>query len=267
MNPVILSARRIYALIYRYCTLLLHSIPRLVETFYWPIINTMLLGFMNYYLLKQRGMSEMTFHTILGATLLLEFFIRSQFSFMLVFMEELYSRNLGQLYTSPLRGWEQLCAYVITALLRTSAVIPAIILCNYLFGYNILSLDEWLLPFVFNMLLAGTTFGILIICLLIRFGQSAEWFGWMFSWAFIPFIGVYYPLDVLPLPLQWLGHAIPISVIFESLRTFAAGGVVDGNAIIQATLVNLLYLAGAVAVFFWTLKGARVRGNLLNLNE
>ena len=267
MNSVILSTRRIYALIYRYFTLLLHSMPRLIETLYWPIINTMLLGFMNYYLLKQRGLSEMSFHTILGATLMLEFFIRCQFSFMLVFMEELYSRNLGQLYTSPLRGWEQLCAYVIAALLRTCAVIPAIILCNYLFGYNLLSLNEWLLPFVFNMLLAGITFGILIVCLLIRFGQSAEWFGWMFSWAFIPFMGVYYPISVLPEPLQILGHALPISVIFENLRTFASGGMVDVTAITQATIVNLIYLVAACAVFFWTLKGARVRGNLLNLNE
>ncbi|MBY0429374.1 MAG: ABC transporter permease [Alphaproteobacteria bacterium] len=267
MNRIMLSARRIYALIYRYCTLLLHSIPRLVETLYWPIINTMLLGFMNYYLLKQRGLSEGSFHTILGATLLLEFFIRSQFSFMLVFMEELYSRNLGQLYTSPLRSWEQLAAYVITALLRTAAVIPAMLICNYLFDYNILSLHEWLLPFVLNMLLAGITCGVLIVCLLIRFGQSAEWFGWMFSWAFIPFMGVYYPISVLPEPLQIIGHALPISVIFENLRNFAVGGVVDSNAVIQSTFVNLAYLAGAIAVFFWTLKGARVRGNLLNLNE
>ncbi len=267
MNAIMLSVRRIYALIYRYLTLLLHSIPRLIETLYWPIINTMLLGFMNYYLLKQRGLSEMSFHTILGATLLLEFFIRSQFSFMLVFMEELYSRNLGQLYTSPLRGWEQLTAYVITALLRTSAVIPAIILCNYLFGYNILTLGEWLLPFVFNMLLAGITCGVLIVCLLIRFGQSAEWFGWMFSWAFIPFMGVYYPITILPEPLQLIGNALPISRIFESLRSIASGAAVDSGIIWQATFMNLLYLAGAVAVFFLTLHGARQRGNLLNLNE
>ena len=267
MNAVILSARRIYALIYRYGTLLLHSIPRLIETLYWPIINAMLLGFMNYYLLKQRGMSEMSFHTILGATLLLEFFIRSQFSFMLVFMEELYSRNLGQLYTSPLRGWEQLVAYVITALLRTSAVIPAIILCNYLFGYNILSLNEWLLPFVFNMLLAGMTCGILIVCLLIRFGQSAEWFGWMFSWAFIPFMGVYYPISILPKPLQLIGEALPISRIFEAMRSIASGTTIDSATIWQASAMNLLYLAGAGAVFFMTLRGARRRGNLLNLNE
>ncbi len=267
MNAIALSARRIYALVYRYCTLLLHSMPRLIEGFYWPIINTMLLGFMNYYLLKQRGLSEVNFHTILGATLLLEFFIRCQFSFMVVFIEEIYSRNLGQLYTSPLRGWEQLASYILITFIRLLSLIPAIILCAVVFNYNLLSLGEWFIPFTFNMFLAGVTGGILIICLLIRFGQSAEWFGWMFSWAFIPFIGVYYPLSVLPEPLQWLGHALPISVIFESLRSFASGGAVDAAAIWQATIANLLYLAAAIGVFFWTLKGARVRGNLLNLNE
>ena len=150
----ILSARRIYALVFRYITLLLHSLPRLFESLYWPVINTMLLGFMNYYLLKQRGIAEVNFHSILGATLLLEFFIRSQISFMLVFVEEIYSRNLGQLYTGPMRGWEQLTAYFIIMLIRMLALIPAIFLCALMFDYNILSLGEWLFPLTANMLLA-----------------------------------------------------------------------------------------------------------------
>lgn len=267
MNAVILSIRRIYALVLRYVTLLLHSMPRLFESLYWPVINTMLLGFMNYYLLKQRGIAEINFHSILGATLLLEFFLRSQLSFLLVFVEEIYSRNLGQLYTSPMRGWEQLASYVVIMLIRMLALVPAVALCWVLFGYNLLSLGEWLLPFTLNMLLAGVTCGILLISLLLRFGQSAEWFGWMLSWAFIPFMGVYYPIDILPVPFQLIGHALPISHVFESLRVLAGGGVVDATLMLHASLTNLLYLAIAICIFFATLHGARKRGNLLNLNE
>ncbi len=166
-----------------------------------------------------------------------------------------------------MRNWEQLTAYVIITLMRLLSIIPAIILCAVIFNYNLLSLGSWLLPFAVNMFLAGITGGILIICMLIRFGQSAGWLGWMFIWAFTPFIGVYYPLSILPEPLQWLGHALPLSAIFENLRTLAAGGTVDGTAILHATLFNLLTLMGAIAIFFITLKGARQRGNLLNLNE
>ncbi len=267
MNEMILSARRIYALVFRYITLLLGSMPRLFESLYWPIINTSLLGFMNYYLLKQRGIAEINFHSILGATLLLEFFLRCQLSFILIFVEEIYSRNLGQLYTSPMRAGEQLASYVIIMLIRMLALVPAIWLCSVLFGYNLLSLGEWLAPFILNMLLLGVAFGFLLISLLLRFGQSAEWFGWMFSWAFIPFIGVYYPIDILPAPMQIIGHALPISHVFESLRTIAAGGAVDGHVMLTATLTNLFYLAIAICIFFATLRGARKRGNLLNLNE
>lgn len=267
MNAIILSSRRIYALVFRYVTLLLSSMPRLFESLYWPVINTLLLGFMNYYLLKQRGIAEINFHSILGATLLLECFLRSQLSFMLVFVEEIYSRNLGQLYTSPMRGWEQLAAYTVIMVIRMLALVPAVYLCSVLFGYNLLSLGEWFLPFTLNMLLAGITCGILLISLLLRFGQSAEWFGWMLSWAFIPFMGVYYPLSILPQPMQWIGEALPVSRVFESLRAIAAGGSVDGSVMLQATLLNVVYLAGAVCIFFATLHGARKRGNLLNLNE
>jgi ABC-2 type transport system permease protein len=267
MKGLLLSMRRIYALVYRYIALLFHSPPRLIEAIYWPIINTMLMGFMNYYLFKERGLSAVNFNVILGATLLLEFVLRSTFSFMLVFIEEIYSRNLGQLYTSPLRGHEQLIAYTIIMVFRVLALIPAIILCNVVFGYNVLELGVWFLPFTLNMLLFGITGGLFIMTLLIRFGQSAEWFGWMLSWAFIPFMGVYYPVSILPEPLRWIGMALPVTPIFESMRHLASGGAVDPAQIMQAFILNGVYLAGAVALFFATLHGARKRGNLLNLNE
>jgi ABC-2 type transport system permease protein len=268
MNALTLSARRIYAIVYRYVTLLIQSIPRLFESIYWPVINIFLLGFLNYYLLKSRGMAEINFHLILGATLLLEVFLRSQLAFLLCFIEEIYSRNIGQLYASPLRASEQLIGYVVIMLLRiVIALLPAAILCVVIFDYNILSLGGWLWAFVACLLLSGIAAGIALVSFLLRFGQAAEWFGWMLGWAFIPFMGIYYPLDILPEPMRLIGLILPPTYVFEGMRQVATTGTMDTLLLFKGFGLAAFYVLLALAIFFRTMNGARRRGNLLSLNE
>jgi ABC-2 type transport system permease protein len=268
MHALTLSARRIYAMVYRYVTLLIGSFPRLIESIYWPVINIFLLGYLNYYLLKSRGMAEVNFHLILGATLLLEVFLRSQLAFLLCFIEEIYSRNIGQLYASPLRASEQLIAYILIMLLRiTIALTPAVILCVFVFDYHLLSLGHWLWGFIFCLLLSGVAAGIMLISFLLRFGQAAEWFGWMLGWAFIPFMGIYYPLDILPEPMRLIGMALPPTYVFEGLRQLAVTGTMDAGLLLKSLGLGIVYLVVALAIFFYTIAGARRRGNLLSLNE
>lgn len=265
---MLLSFRRIYALIYRYLTLLLRSVPRLFESFFWPIINATLIGFLNYYIFKSRGVEAFSFHTILGAALLLEFFLRTQISFLLCFVEEIYSRNVGQLYASPLRGMEQLAAYTFITVFRLIiGVLPALFFCWVFFGYNLFSLGPWFFPLIGNLVFTGIVCGIALVSFLIRFGQSAEWFGWMLGWTFTPFMGVYYPVSILPAPLPFLAEALPPTPIFAALRQLAETGGVDVGLIAHAFGLNMAYLALALFIFFRTLEGARRRGNLLSLNE
>ncbi|MBI3419604.1 MAG: ABC transporter permease [Proteobacteria bacterium] len=262
------ALRRIYALVLRYAMLLKGSPPRLLETIYWPTLNILFLGFLNLYLMKRLGATTMNFSMILGGTILLEFFLRPTMGLMLAFVEEIYSRNIAPLYISPLRAHEQLLAYGTVMILRLIiGLAPALLICFWLFDYNILNIGWWFVPFVFNLILSGSICGILVIALLLRFGQSAEWFGWMLSWFFVPFLGVYYPLDIMPEPMRLVGLALPASYIFESLRHIAAHQPVESAAMLKAFGLNALYLAGSLGVFYATLKGAQQRGALLNLAE
>jgi ABC-2 type transport system permease protein len=262
------ALRRIYALIMRYGLLLKGSPPRLFETMYWPTLNILFLGFFNQYLMTKLGQQHMNFNMILGGTILLEFFLRPNIGLLLAFVEEIYSRNVAPLYISPLRVHEQILAYGGIMLLRLAiGIIPALIICFYLFHYNILTLGWWLVPLLGNLIISGSIGGLLSMALLVRFGQSAEWFGWMLGWFFIPFVGVYYPLTILPDWMHAIGLALPPSYMFTSLHHISAGEPVVWSDIITGTGLNALYLAGAFGVFYATLRGARKRGALLNLSE
>lgn len=267
-SPFALAARRVYALVYRSVSLMAHSMPRLFEAMYWPTLNMLLMGFMNSYLMKALGVAALSFHVILGATILLELFLRAGVSMLLTFVEEIYARNIAQLYASPLRAHEQVIAYAAIMLLRlVIGLLPAVVCCALLFGYNILSLGIWLVPFALILVTSGLAWGLMLMSLLLRFGQSAEWFGWMLGWVFVPFIGVYYPLDILPGLMRAVGLALPPTYVFEALRQLSAGTVPSMAALGGAFGLALLYVAGAAALFRHTLKNARKRGSLLNLSE
>lgn len=262
------SLRRIYAIVLRYVTLLLRSPPRLIETIYWPANNMLLMGFLNQYWFSFLQLPASAFHALLGATFLLEFYLRAQMGLMLVYVEEIYARNLPQLYASPLRPHEHIISMIIIMLLRLGVGIsPALLLAWLLFGYNFFALGFWVLPIIACLVLFGIVCGLLVMSLLLRFGQSAEWFGWMLGWAFVPVMGVYYPLDVMPEPLRLIGQALPPSHIFGVLRAFSEGGGITLPPFLAAFGLNVLYLGAALFIFFRSLKGARQRGSLLNLNE
>jgi ABC-2 type transport system permease protein len=262
------ALRRIYALVLRYMMLLKGSPPRLFETIYWPTLNILFLGFLNLYLMKRLGTEAVGFHMILGGTILLEMFLRPSMGLLLAFVEEVYSRNIAQLYVSPLRAHEQLLAYGAIMMLRlVIGLIPALFICFWLFGYNVLDLGWWLVPFAINLIIGGSICGLLVISLLLRFGQSAEWFGWMISWLFIPFMGVYYPVDILPEFMRWIGIALPPTYVFEALRQLSTQHTVEAATMLKAFGLNALYLALSLAVFYTTLRNARMRGGLLNLTE
>src|SRR5512145_2949888 len=74
-----LRPRRIMAMVQRHIFLLMGSLPRFFELLYWPTLNMILWGFINFYLSKQHTGAGLVAGVILGAAMLWEILLRSQF--------------------------------------------------------------------------------------------------------------------------------------------------------------------------------------------
>ncbi len=130
------SLRRIWGLMYRHLCLYRRSWPRLVELAYWPILQMCIWGFTARFIsaqaLSAHGLLHGTGHglvmvgsTMLGGVLLWEITIRSQMGVAVSFLEEIWSRNLGHIFISPLRPWELLAGLIGVAIARVMAgVLP-----------------------------------------------------------------------------------------------------------------------------------------------
>ena len=205
---------------------------------------------------------------LITAVLLWDIMFRSQLSFFLSFLEEIWSRNLGHLFVSPIRPIEMILALLVVSMIRTLiGVGGAALLAIYLFDVSIFSLGAPLILFVLNLTIMGWSLGLVVSALVLRFGQGAESLGWAAIFFVQPISGVFYPIDVLPHWLQLIATIIPASHIFEGLRSLLIEQVFRTDLLINAFGLNLIFIALGITIFFAILRYARVHGQLLQMGE
>ncbi|MGD2137483.1 MAG: ABC transporter permease [Gammaproteobacteria bacterium] len=262
------SLRRINAMVLRYIYLVRRSWPRILELFYWPTVQLILWGFITNFLVTNSTWVAQASGVLLAAVLLWDVLFRGQLGVSLAFFEEIYSRNLGYLFASPLRVSEMISALLLISLLRTvMGVGGAALLAIPLYDYSIFGLGLPLLGFFVNLLVMGWAVGLLVTGLVMRYGLGAESLAWVSIFALAPLSGIYYPIAVLPEWLQPVAWLLPSSHVFEGMRAIMFEHVVRNDLMLRAIGLNLLYLLGGTGVFLKAFDIARQRGLLLHIGE
>jgi ABC-2 type transport system permease protein len=270
MRPAL---RRIWGLMYRHLALYRRSWPRLLELAYWPVLQMCIWGFTASFLASRAGGrlgGGVTFAagTLLGGVLLWEVALRSQMGVAVSFLEELWSRNLGHLFVSPLRPWEMVAALIGMSVLRMlTGVVPAIALAWVLYAYNLFSLGPILVIFFANLMVMGWWVALGVVSLILRHGVGAEALAWSVLFGLTPFSAVFYPVSVLPAALQPISLALPSAHVFEGMRAILYQGVVRWDHLAWAAGLNVAWTLAAIAVFARQFHAARVRGALLGAGE
>lgn len=260
------TLRRIGAVVLRDYYVLRRSLPRLLEIVYWPLVEVLIWGYLSLFLQANRLPAVVA--ALLGGLLLWQVLYRSQETVTIAFMEDIWSRNLLNVFTSPLATGEYLAGVIVFGLLKLIAGTAVMALLAFLlYGFGLLRIGPELIPFVFLLLVMGWSLAIITIGIILRFGQSAEIVAWAMAFAFQPFSAVFYPVDVLPVGMQVVAHLVPASYLFEGMRAVLAGhGVIWGNLAAAAGL-DVLYAAGAIWFMARMLAYVRASGGLSRFGE
>jgi ABC-2 type transport system permease protein len=262
------SLQRIGALVLRHLYLLRGSWPRVLELMYWPTMQMVLWGFITIFLVNHSSWVAQASGVLISAVLLWDVLFRSQLGVALVFMEEMWSRNLGQLFVSPLRPTELVLAVLTMSLIRTLiGVGGAALIAIPLFDYSIFSLGLPLFAFFLNLIVMGWAIGLIVSGIVLRYGLGAESMAWIAIFAVQPVSGVYYPVSVLPEWLQWIAHALPSSYVFEGMRAVMFEQRFRVDLLLHAIWLNVVYLGVGVGGFLAFFNIARNRGQLLQVGE
>ena len=259
---------RIGAMVLRHVYLMRTSWPRVFELMYWPTIQVILWGFITTFLVGHSSYIAQASGVLISAVLLWDVLFRGQLGFSISFLEEIWSRNLGNLSVSPLRPAELLAALMTMSLIRTLiGVLPAAGVAILFYQASIFDLGLPLVAFFANLLVMGWAIGMLVSALILRVGLGAESVAWLAIFLIAPVSCIYYPLSVLPDWLQAIAWALPTAAVFEGMRAVLIDGVVRADLLIRAVVLNLCYIAGAASVFLYGFHVARRRGLLLQVGE
>ncbi len=267
-SAVIFSPYRVGALVLRYLYLYRSSWPRILELVYWPTVQMILWGFMTKFLLTESSFLAQASGVLISAVLLWDILYRSQLGVSLIFFEEMYARNLGHLFVSPLRPYEMVLALLSMSFFRTMIGLSgASALAFYFYHFSIFSLGFPLIAFFVNLIVMGWSMGLMIASIVMRWGLGAESLAWVIVFAVAPISGIYYPIHVLPEWLQTVAFLLPSSHVFEGMRAVMIDHEFRTDLLINAALLNVVFLAVGMTVFLSVFRIARKRGLLLNIGE
>ena len=263
------AARRVWALMYRHLALYRRSWPRLLELAYWPVLQMCIWGFTASFLAtRMGGPAVLAGATLLGGVLLWEVALRSQMGVAISFMEEMWSRNLGHVFVSPMRPWELVAALILMSAIRMAAgVLPAILVAWLLYAYNLFALGPVVVLFFMNLMMFGWAVALGVVSLILRHGAGAEALAWSVLFGLTPFSAVFYPVSVLPAALQPVALMLPAAHVFEGMRGILLNGEVRWGHLVAAFALNAIWIGGAALLFSRQFRQARLRGALLSIGE
>lgn len=256
---------RISAIVLRYYYLHRRSVARIMEIFFWPVMNMLVWGYVTRYLQQVAAPSAVIF--LLGGVILWDILYRSQQGITLTITEEFWVKNIINIFIAPIRMAEiiaAICAVGIVKSLLTTLVLW--VLAFLLYRYNLLDMGPALVPFFGNLLLFGWAVGLFTMALIFRYGRAAEALIWGVPFLIQPVSAVFYPVTVLPGWLQKIAYLLPSTYVFEGMRQVLATGMTDTGMLLTSFGLNLVYLAAGALYFGWMLGKVRERGYLTRLH-
>jgi ABC-2 type transport system permease protein len=167
------------------------------------------------------------------------------------------------MFATPLRISEYVLGLVITAV-GTSLIglLTMVVLAGFAFGLSFFAYGIALLPFVLVLFLSGIALGIGGSAMVLRLGPASEWLVWPLPAFIAPFVGVYYPVSVLPRWMQAVSHVLPPSYVFEDMRAIIRHAPWRLSDLGIGFTLSILYILAA-AIFFRQVYRTAVRTGLL----
>lgn len=256
----------INALLLKYWYITKNRLDRIFDIVYWPLTSLLVWGFTTYYLKGFTG--SFIINIFLGGTILWVFFQRAQQDITTYVLEDFWSFNLYNLFSSPLRWTELLFSIILFGLMRSVATFLFLGLFSVLlFAFNIFGAGIFMIALsAAALMLFGWVIGILVAALIFRYGLKIQVFAWSVAWIIQPFSAVFYPLASMPVWIQKVSLLFPSTYIFEGMRYAFQYNIILWKDIAYAFGLNAILIVIACWVFKLSLDVSKKKGLLTRKN-
>lgn len=260
MNPRIVSA-----LVLRYLYLYGRTPMRLIELIFWPIVELLIWGYLSMYLKEHAGAAIPTIvGHLLGGIILWDVIFRAQQGVAISFLEDVWTRNLLNVFVAPVRNAEYVAATFVIGFMRIVVTVTMLSVISFsLYQFSVFEMNWAIVPFFGNLLVTGWALGMISTALILRWGQAAESLAWAVPFFIQPFTAVVYPVAMIkPEWVQYVAKALPSTHVFEGMREMLSYHTFNWTHFFWACGLNVVFLSVAGWIFATTLSTTRKRGLL-----
>jgi ABC-2 type transport system permease protein len=235
------------------------------EIVFWPIVNLLSVGLLTTFLGAQPG----TVVFVLVGTFALSTVQVCQLDVAYAALFDMWSKSIKHQLVAPIRPWHLVLGSWLMGLVRGTAVfVLQAAVSHWAFGVSVLAHGPApAAALLVGLLLSAAGVGLLVSTLLMLFGLRAEVSAWSGVSLVLLLCGVYYPVSVLPAPLQVMAAGVPLTHFLEAFRAHLGYAPVFTAPLLRGYGLAVLYLLGGYALFAWSIHRARRTGMLLKLSD
>jgi ABC-2 type transport system permease protein len=192
---------------------------------------------------------------------------RGSNNILLAFNEELWSNNIVNLCSLPLRIIEWICGITLFHML----IMGLITLSSMITIFALYQVPVWFMIRTFiifspPLFLSSLWLGFTALQIVVTFGKRSVEIGYVLAWFFMPFSGAYYPVEALPLWAQKVSSLLPMSYIFKGMRGYIMYQQDPTPYLIQGYVMGLVYATCAILLFIYCFNRSK-RNGLARLSD
>lgn len=223
-------------------------------------MSIILFGFLSSYLSGTSG--KHVGDSVLMGMLLWEIIFITQYSVSVGSLWNIWSRNLSNMFITPLDVREYITAHILSGVLKAILVFCLTsVVSIFVFKFNIFELGLVNITLLtVNLVIFAVAIGLAILGLIFAYGTKIQAFAWGLLPVFQPLTAALYPVDVLPYPLKEIAYIFPPTYVFESARGMLRTGVTNWNLLSTAFLINIVYIILGILFFRLMFRKSRESG-------
>ena len=234
-------------MILRYMYYFKHSFDRISDTFYWPTLDLIMWGLTSVYAKSFMPESAQIILVVLSGIIFWIIIWRGQYEITVNLLEELWNRNLVNIFSTPLKFSEWVVSFILVGVAKAFLSFTfAVFMAYLLYKIKVFTLGFYMIPFIISLLISGWWVGFFVAGIILRFGSKLQTLAWTFVWVLGPFSAIYYPVSILPNWAKLIASILPTSYIFEGMREVINKGNLDPFKLIISFALNVVYLVCSI---------------------
>lgn len=257
-----ISMASVWAVVLRYTRLWKRDPNMFLFGLYWPVLDILIWGFLGTWIAQSHTSQLHNYEAAALLGILLWQLIGRGSNIMLMgFSEELWSNNVINLFSLPLRTIEWISGVILFYLIM---MVIITIVC-ILFIYMLYNVSIWYLLSTFciffpPLVFSGIWIGFTALQIIISFGKRGVELGYVIAWFLLPFSGAYYPIEVLPHWGQIVSHFLPMSYVFQGMRNYVMHQQDPTLYLIKGYVLSILYAISAITLFIYFFNKSKIKG-------